>query len=657
MAHTHVQRRLAAILAADVVGYTRLMGADETGTHTRLKALRRELIDPTIKAHGGRVVKSTGDGVLVEFPSAVEAVTCAVEVQRSMIDRNAGTPEDTRIVFRIGLNIGDLIIEDGDIYGDGVNVAARLEGLSPPGGLCVSAKVYEEVRDKLPYPFTDEGEQQVKNVSRPVRAYMLSATQIAEGEVSSAPISNDNLRTDPRARHSRKIIAAVVALLLTGGTGVWLWHDRHPIEQQPVARAAKAVGAPQAALPPSAAPRLSMVVLPFSNLSNDPEQDYFADGLTEDLTTDLALIPGSFVIARNTAFTYKGKPVDVKQVGKELGVRYVLEGSVRRTGDHVRINAQLIETESGSHIWADRFDVERSKLSEAQAEIMSKIGRRLNIELLHAEARRIEKEARGNPSAADDVMRGWATYNKPMSPESRAEAQRLFKQALTTDPNAIDAMIGFATVVTANMNAGWEVSAGDKELAKKYIAISTHEQPNNALAHFAKGRFLRGVGALEEAAQEQELALRLNPNFGNASLELSILLNFLGRPSESLVYNERSMRLDPYSPQAATMAWVRGYSYLMLERYAEAIQSFEKANLSSSRLWFVHHDLAAALAMSGRMDDAKKAYSEHLRLRPELNTIEQVVVAAPWIKTSAQHWAMRDRTLNEGLRRIGIPER
>jgi adenylate cyclase len=285
-----IERRLAAILAADVAGYSRLMGQDEVGTLTRLKAIRRELIDPKIAEHKGRIVKTTGDGILVEFPSVVEAVACAVTVQRRIPERNAGISEDQRIAFRVGIHQGDVIVEDGDIFGDGVNVAARLEGLAEPGGICVSARVQEDTAGKLDLAFEDAGEQQLRNIARPVRAY-------------------------------RVVL------------------DRRP---PPVVAAA---------LSPTV-PRLSIVVLPFANLSNDPEQEYFVDGVTESLTTDLSRISGSFVIARNTAFTYKGKPFDVRQIGHELNVRYVLEGSVQRGGNRMRVNVQLIDAQNGTHLWA-----------------------------------------------------------------------------------------------------------------------------------------------------------------------------------------------------------------------------------------------------------------------------------------------------------------
>jgi adenylate cyclase len=365
LATERVERRLAAILAADVAGYSRLMGADEEGTLARLKAHRRELIDPKIAEHRGRIVKTTGDGILVEFASVVDAVRSAVEIQRYMIDRNAGMAEEKHIAFRVGVNLGDVIIDGDDIYGDGVNIAARLEALAEPGGICVSRVVRDQIRDKLPYPFEDMGEQSVKNIARPVRAYAMGAAAVA-----STPLVAAQAKPEP-ARRSIIPQRAVIAASLFAAIGLaivawWAW----PKGNSPaVSVQAPAAASPQ--IPPAVAstpaPRLSIVVLPFANLSNDPEQEYFVDGVTDDLTTDLSRISGSFVIARTTAFTYKGKPIDAKQIGRELGVRYVLEGSVRRTGDQVRVNAQLIDAESGAHLWADQFDTNRAHWAQTHS--------------------------------------------------------------------------------------------------------------------------------------------------------------------------------------------------------------------------------------------------------------------------------------------------
>src|SRR6267378_2495661 len=385
-----VERRLAAILAADVAGYSRLMGADEEGTHERYTAHCRQLVDPKIKEHRGRTVKNTGDGMLVEFSSVVDAVRCAVEVQREMFDRNIETPDDMRITFRVGVNLGDVIVGDDDIYGDGVNIAARLEALAEPGGICISRVVRDQVRDKLTYAFEDMGEQSVKNIARPVRAYAMNAAAVASTPLvaTAAQPSAAPSRISPR----RAVITASIVAVI--GIAIVLWWAWPKGDLSTIAVQVPAATSPQnlPVVASTPAPRLSIVVLPFANLSNDPEQEYFADGITDDLTTDLSRIADSFVIARNTAFAYKGKSVDAKKIGRELGVRYVLEGSVRRGGDQILVNVQLVDAESGAHVWAERFETDRRNLAEAQSEITGRLARTLNLQLVHDSGRRIELE-------------------------------------------------------------------------------------------------------------------------------------------------------------------------------------------------------------------------------------------------------------------------
>ena len=366
-------RKIAAILCSDVVGYSRLAGADEDRILARLRALRSDLIDPTIAVHHGRLVKRTGDGAIVEFRSVVDAVRCAIEVQNAMIERNAGVPQDRRIVFRIGIHLGDVVEEsDGDLMGDGVNIAARLEGVAQPGGVCLSHAAYEQVRDKIKEPFTDLGEKALKNIARPMRVYAVEM-----GSTSS-------------------VLAPQVSI---------------PARPEP--------------------PRLSIVVLPFANIGGDPEQDYFVDGVTESLTTDLSRMSGMSVIGRNTAFTYKGKAVDLKQIGRDLSVRYVLEGSVQRGASRMRVNVQLIDAESGNHLWADRFDKPIADLFEVQDEIVARLANALDAQLASAEARRAERSP--NPGSMDQYFRGVAIYNKGFSRENLALARGFFESALALE--------------------------------------------------------------------------------------------------------------------------------------------------------------------------------------------------------------------------------
>src|SRR6202521_5756022 len=404
-------RKLAAILVADVYGYRRLAGADEDRTLTRLRALRGDLIDPAIEANHGRVVKQTGDGILVEFRSVVDAVRCATEVQNGMIERNSGLPPERRIEFRIGIHLGDVVEEsDGDLMGDGVNIAARLESIAKPGTIYLSEQAYWQVKARLDLAINDLGKQSLKNIAEPVRVYSLEVGKPAQAK----PIKR------PKQRSTLVALAMAIVALVLIAAGIWL--AMRPARDPEMSAKMR---------------RLSIVVLPFANLSGDPAQDYLADAITEELTTGLSRISGSFVIARNTAFTYKGKPVDVKQVGRELGVRYVLEGSVRRTVDQVRVNVQLIDAESGAHLWADRFDTDRANLAEAENEITDRLARTLNLALIEDVGRRIEHEKAADLEAHDLIMRGRALFNRPYSAATLQEAQQAYEQALEKDPESI----------------------------------------------------------------------------------------------------------------------------------------------------------------------------------------------------------------------------
>ena len=409
-------RKIAAILVADVVGYSRLAGADEDRTLSRLRGLRSDLIDPAIAAHHGRVVKRTGDGVLVEFRSVVDAVRCAVEMQNGVIERNAGLPPERRIEFRIGIHLGDVVEEaDGDLMGDGVNIAARLEGIAAPGAICLSEDAYRQVKGRLDLAVSDLGPTQLKNIADPIRVYSLQVGVPAQAKPAAVP----------KKRSSLAPLAAGIAALLVviAGGGWWLVNANRP--------AAVSTTAPMAVAPSAAtaaeAKRLSIVVLPFANLSNDPAQDYFADGVTESLTTDLSRLRGSFVIARNTAFTFKGKNVDAREIGKELGVRYVLEGSVQRDAGRMRVNVQLIDAETGNHLWADRFDKPAADLFEMQDEIVARLANQLGAELVAAEARRAQQAP--NPNSMDLYFQGLASLNRGVNPENMAQARGFFERA------------------------------------------------------------------------------------------------------------------------------------------------------------------------------------------------------------------------------------
>jgi TolB-like protein/class 3 adenylate cyclase len=647
-----VERRLAAILAADVAGYSRLMGADEEGTLDRLKAHRWELIDPKVKEHRGRIVKLTGDGALVEFPSVVDAVKCAVEIQRAMADRNAETSEDKRIAFRIGVNLGDVIIDGGDIYGDGVNIAARLEALAEPGGVCLSHTVRDHVGDRLPYIFEDIGEQSVKNIAQPVHAWAMSADAVASLPEVVLPAQST---AASRRRPARWVTVAAAGLVLVIGIGIaawWAWPQRGaPAAAVPAASPQSPRGSASGAIP-----RLSFVVLPFENLSRDPDQEYFADGITDDLTTDLSRIPGSFVIARNTAFTYKGKAVDVKQIGRELGVHYVIEGSVRRAGEQVQANVQLIDAESGAHVWADRFDTDRTNLAEAQGEITGRLARSLNVELVRDVGRRIEQEREVSPDASDLVMRGWAHWYQPASRASREEAKLAFEQALSLDPRSVDARIGLGTILVTILANGWSSSVKqDEDRAEELLVDALGRDPNSSMAHYAMSLLRRMENRLPEAYTEAKAAVALDRNNWRAVVGLGQTLMWLGRPQEGIPYFENSIRRNPHEPDLGVPFFNLGHCHLLLGHVDQATDLLRKASASNPRVWSFHLYLAGALGFGGDLDEARTELAESLKLNPDINSFARQRAVFPFV-TNPDYLKLAEKTINLGLRRAGFPE-
>src|SRR5580692_1650923 len=555
-------RRLAAIFAADVVGYSRLMGADEEGTHERFKAHRVELVDPKIREHHGRIVKTTGDGVLAEFASVVDAVRCAGEIQRGMANRDLDLAEERRLRFRIGVNLGDVIADGDDIYGDGVNIAARLEGLAAPGGVCVSGTVRDHIGDRLPYAFEDMGEQSVRNIARPVRVY---------------------------------------ALRPKGTAGV------------STARASSATSR----LPPLSAPRLSIVVLPFTNLSDDREQQYFADGITEDLTTDLSRIAHSLVISRNTAFTYRNKPIDTRQIGRELGVRYVLAGSVRRSGSRVRVNIQLIDAATDAHLWTERFDSDTSDLFALQNEITGQLANALGVELIAAEAARpIE-----HPDALDYMLRGRAVLLKPRTPETHKEAIDLYERALALDPQFVEVQSRLAAVLVDSVTIGMTDSASSAasiaraaELVDRALAAS----PRRAHAHIAKGHVLRARNRWGEAILEYEAALALDHSSVYALSSLGWCKLYFGSIDEVIALVEQVIRLSPRDPRIASFYNLIGTVHLLQSHTDEAIFWLEKARNTSPGLPIPHRRLAAACALRGETERAAAELAEARKLNGDL---------------------------------------
>jgi adenylate cyclase len=592
-------RRLAAILAADVAGYSRLMGADEEGTHERLRAHLAELVHHKIAEHRGRVVKNTGDGLLAEFASVVDAVRCAVEMQRGMAERNEGIAAPGRIEFRIGINLGDVIAEDEDIFGDGVNIAARLEALAEPGGICVSRMVRDSVRDKVDYAFDDLGEQQVKNITRPVRVYALRPGAVADPPGSSLP---------------------------------------------PVA----------SILRPLVAPRLSIVVLPFANLSNDPEQQYFADGITEDLTTDLSRLHGMLVISHNTALTYRNRPADTKQIGRELAVRYVLEGSVRRSGSQVRINAQLIDAETDAHLWAERFDRDIGDLFAVQDEITGQIAFTLNLELVAAETRRLAE----HPDALDYIFRGRAMFHgRSPSHENYRAAIALYEQALVLDPQSAEAKTFLAgTLVNDVISFHPKSSAADLARGGQLIDEILKTSAKIPWAHYVKGTILRVKEQWPDAINEFEAALTLNRNMTGPLQGLGWCKLFTGSFDEVAPLAEKALRIGPRDPGIGFRYLIIGEVHELQARPNEAIIWFEKARATISAVPGLHSRLASAYALAGDTKRAAAELAEAHRLNAGLfSSIAHLKASQTWGVPKVQ--ALFEATYFAGLRKAGMPEK
>jgi len=622
-------RKLAAILAADVVGYSKLAGADEERTLARLRGLRSDLIDPAIAVHHGRIVKRTGDGVLIEFRSVVDAVRCAIEVQNGMVERNAGLPPERRIEFRVGIHLGDVVEEsDGDLMGDGVNIAARLEGIAKPGAICLSEDAYRQVRAKLDLAVNDLGETQLKNIVHPVRVYLLEVGKSARAK----PVAEAK-PPEPTKRSVLVPLAAGIAVLLTVLAG-GAWYFLSATRTAPVA-----TNAPVRA----DAVHLSIVVLPFANLSGDPNQDYFADGITENLTTELSRIRNSFVIARNTAFTFKGKNIDAKQISKELGVRYVLEGSVQRDQNRVRVNAQLVDGETGAHLWADRFEESVSDLFKLQDEIVARLANSLGYELARAEAQRSVHST--DPDAIDLMMRGWAVLWQPMTKESTALARDYFERAIRIDPQNVEAMVGFAYARMRASVYGWSTTA-DYAAQWDLLTKATAINPDYAFAYYVKSHVLFFTKQVPEAIEAAQTAVALDPNAANGYYAMGLAEGALKRCEQSIVHIKQAFALSPRDPIGGLWHSVLGFDEACLNRLDAAIGEFKQAIDAGYRTFFPYAYLAAVEAAKGNDAEAKVALAEARRINPQLT-----------IKWFAEHTPAPTLTVFvDGWRKAGLPE-
>jgi TolB-like protein/class 3 adenylate cyclase len=592
-------RRLTAILAADVAGYSRLMGADEEGTHERLKAHLRELINPKIAEHRGRIVKNTGDGLLAEFSSVVDAVRCATEIQRGMADREPEVPDEGRIRFRIGINLGDVIAEAEDIFGDGVNIAARLEALAEPGSVLVSNTVHEQVRDRVPFAFEDLGEHQVKNIARPVRVY----------------------RVRHQASPAEKVAAAAPQPL--------------PLPDKP-----------------------SIAVLPFANLSGDPEQEYFADGMVEEIITALSRIRWLFVIARNSSFTYKGQAVDVKQVGRELGVRYVLEGSVRKSGGRVRITAQLIDALSGTHLWADRFEGPPEDVFELQDKVASSVAGVIEPTLQAAETARSVARPTDDLTAYDLYLRGSAMFRS--SARQAPEALRLMEQAIVRDPCYGPALVWAAVSCQRLLFDGRsEDPAADRrkgdDFARRALEVAGDDPGVLANAALALAYFGEDIGAMKALVDR---ALALNPNFARGWHISGILSLWAGQLDIAIEHVNAALRLSPRARVGSSLAAI-GAAYFFARRFHEAVPKLLLAIQDDPNFSHPYQFLAACYAHTGRLVDAR-AIVERLRaitpaVIPDvryLRNSEHRELLLSGLRLAASEAA----STAAGLRKAGMPE-
>jgi TolB-like protein/class 3 adenylate cyclase len=640
-------------LVADIVGYSRLASADEDRTLARVRGLRSDLIDPAIAAHHGRIVKRTGDGAIVEFRSVVDAVRCAIEVQNGLIERNAGVSEDRRIEYRVGIHLGDVVEEaDGDLMGDGVNIAARLEGVAKPGAICLSEDAYRQVKGRLDFAVTDLGPTELKNIAEPIRVYSLQVGVPAQAKPvkPAEPVTpvTPAAPTPQKRRFGLAPLAAALAALLVvvAGGAWWLVSANRP--------ASVATNAP----PPLAIQRLSIVVLPFANLSGDPAQDYLVDALTDELTTGISRLHDSFVIARNTAMTFKGKPVDAKAIGKELGVRYVLEGSVQPSSDQVRVNAQLIDAASGAHLWAEQFDTKRADLLQTQDEIVTHLARAMEEQLTEVEAARLKRTPAANPDAEDLALRCEAAVQKGGFWGKEADAgYALCEQALGVDPNNVRALKTLAIKFFNRVNIGTSTDPkADVKRADELNSRALALDPTYAGTHNDKAWLLVAQGRFEEAIVERERTLDLDPADVGAIQGMAWDHVNLGHFEKGLELFDKAIRLSPRDPQLHFMDAGKAWAYFGLKQYDQVIDWARRAIAVGTSNPFPYAHLAAALALTGHEAEAREALQHYLGLPSSAQLTTIATLNAYFAKYTDPRVLESLERLYDGLRKAGLPE-
>lgn len=629
MTDTALPRKLAAVLYADVAEYSRLTGQNEEGTHQRLSA-HLDLMSAQIDSSGGRVVHYAGDAVLAEFPTVTSALSCAVAVQQEIARVNTPVPASERVAFRIGVNLGEVIVDRNDIYGDGVNVAARLETLAEPGGICVSGTVFDAIGSKLALHFDYLGEKTVKNIRQPIRAYRIDLETSSNG---SRP------RRTPRYSARRiTTIAAVLGLIALAG-GSLLWFSGPDSEPAPESAAISGTGATPATD--------AIAVLPFANLSGDTEQDYFSDGITNDLITDLSQLSQLLVIASNSVFVYKGTPVKVQQVAEDLGVRYVLEGSVQKSGDQVRINAQLIDAMTGHHLWADRFDRRLDDIFALQDEISRRIVSALSVQLTEAENQRLGQTAHTNPEAYDLLLRGLESFRR-FTRDTNIEARQFFLRAIEHDPDYARAHADVGLTYAMDWQFGWDIPTEAlirEALSYGHRALELDDMLPEVF--FALGSLYTMTGQPEKALEYASRAVELNPNYADGYAQWSQVLLYSGRTEEALERLKTAMRLNPRHSFFYT--WIEGHAYLLERRYDEAIALFENVLERNAHFDGAHLTLTFALAESGRIEDANWQAQEILALRPDFS-LDEERVRVPYLRQSD-----KERYLS-ALKKAGLPD-
>jgi adenylate cyclase len=598
MSQEGFKRKLTAILSADVKGYSRLMGDDEETT-VRTLTNYRKVISTLVIDHKGRVVDSPGDNILAEFASVVDALRCAWDIQQEIKYRNADLSENRRMNFRIGINLGDVIEERDRIYGDGVNIAARLEGLAEEGGICISGTAYDQVKNKLPFRYEYEGEQTVKNIKEPVRLYSI----LMKPETAQKGIADSNVRrkTWKKAAVSAFIVLAVVA---GGFIGRYLYH-RQTAQIEPASSDKMAFPLPD---------KPSIAVLPFENLSGDPEQEYFSDGITEDIITDLSKISGLFVIARHSVFTYKGKTIKIAEVGRELGVRHVLEGSVRKANGRVRITAQLVDATTEGHLWAERYDRDLKNIFSLQDEVTQKIVAALAVKLTEDEQGRLVRKYTDNIEAYDFYLQG-IEYQNHFTKKANVQARQMFKRAIDLDPEFAAAYVALGFTHFHEWSFGWRQDPQSLERALELAQKTLDLDDSLPWGHHLLGKVYSRKKQHEKAIAELEKAIALSPNDADQLVGLGYILNYTGRPEEAIGLVKKAMRLNPMYP--VYYLWELGHAYFLTGRYEEAIETLKRVLDRNSDFMPAHVYLAASYSEIGREEEARAEVAEIERLNPQ----------------------------------------